>query len=40
MVDGVDVYAYFNNDYEAAAVRDGACLRELLANPLPVRPAR
>jgi uncharacterized protein YecE (DUF72 family) len=39
---GVHVYAYFNNDYEAAAVHDAAALRELLgskpylgANPVP-----
>jgi len=28
--DGVDVYAYFNNDYEGHAVRDATTLRELL----------
>lgn len=29
--DGVDAYAYFNNDHEGAAVRDATALRALLA---------
>jgi uncharacterized protein YecE (DUF72 family) len=29
--DGIDVYAYYNNDWEGYAVKNGLRLRELLA---------
>ena len=35
-----DVYAFFNNDYEAHAIRNGERLREMLAVPASARPVR
>jgi uncharacterized protein YecE (DUF72 family) len=32
--DGCDVYAYFNNDYDAHAVDDASWLRDRLGVPL------
>ena len=31
LTDGTDVYAYFNNDQQAAAVHDARCLRQLVS---------
>ena len=38
--DGVDVYAYFNNDHGGAAVRDARALRSLVAGEEPVTAVR